>query len=307
MSRKLSSSKKPWEANRERYTWYLRPPFNHDFDRSHWWKGKEKQVKPVAALYELARRHPNVGGLLQKFQGASWYGHAFPDPIAGAKEKSILNQAIKDLGKESPALHCLCEIGLKSWPILSDSGREFWEMSARKMKGLDCRDEAEKCFSISRGAEGDVLGALFASFKHGKKGPFQFRITDDLTVGYSMAEAKRLILLHKRIEQKSLSCKEMDAALTRRVIAAYRRGYWIYAIAPDLTVEEAKSLFEIQYRRHQKAAEDVKQRARPSSSEDWLRLIVQFDNAASSSAGVNSRGFSPYKKAIDGIRFDRLV
>src|SRR5271170_7419477 len=71
-------SKNPQKENRQairaRYTWHLRPPFDKEFDGSHWWEGQSK-VDPVAALYELLRRHPLIGkGLLKRAEiySATW-------------------------------------------------------------------------------------------------------------------------------------------------------------------------------------------------------------------------------------------
>jgi len=48
----------------------LDSPFNQEFDRTQWWKD-ETDINPVAALYELARRHPLVGDLRKKFRSTS--------------------------------------------------------------------------------------------------------------------------------------------------------------------------------------------------------------------------------------------
>ena len=43
--RKAAFSKEAWQAMRARYTWYLRPPFDQEFARSHWWKN-EPRIDP---------------------------------------------------------------------------------------------------------------------------------------------------------------------------------------------------------------------------------------------------------------------
>jgi hypothetical protein len=301
---KIKSSKKIWKAIRERYTWYLQPPFNDEFDRSHWWENKT-QIDPVAALYELARRHPLVGEARSKFRHAKWYGQELRAPLVGAAEKRILNQAIKDLGKEPKAVECLCKIGLKSWPKLDWSSQEFWGMSAGKMKGLDCRDDLEQFHFISSAAIMDILRNRAISLKLGK-GVYQFRVgagrnSHSVNPVYPNAFAKGMIFLAKDVQQNPIPTAEMEAAIAREAVAAHREGRLLISVAPDLTIDEATILFEREYRKRLKFTPKVKQRAR--RPKDWLRLVEQFDNAAASSGGVNSRGFHPYRKAIDGICF----
>ena len=165
--RKTISSKENSQTMRARYTWHLRPPFNGEFDHSHWWEN-ETQIDPVAALYELARRHPQIGQLLLKLQRCKLVWTRISSSTRWRGEKRISNQAIKDLGEEPEAIFCLCEIGLKSWPKLSWSNQEFWEMSAKKMKGLDCRDDLEKCNSITQQAQSDILLKRARSLNLGK-------------------------------------------------------------------------------------------------------------------------------------------
>lgn len=139
---KTASAKDNWQAVRARYTWHLRPPFSDQFDCSHWWEGKS-QIEPVAALYELARRHPLVGQLRLK----------------GGVLKS-----------ESGAIRCLWHTGLKSWPKLDPANQEFWEDAAGHIKGLDCRHELEQCDSITLSALCTVLLKHGGALKRKAKG-----------------------------------------------------------------------------------------------------------------------------------------
>lgn len=130
---------------RARYTWHLRPPFDKEFDRKHWWDGLlDDEIKPVAALYELARRHPSVGEALLK----------------------------KELQPDCdyPAVACLRRVGLKSWPKLEASEMESWEDCAGKIKGLDCRSELEQCDSVTLSGYSDVLIKRLAALKGKTKG-----------------------------------------------------------------------------------------------------------------------------------------
>jgi hypothetical protein len=49
--RKAAFSKEAWQAMRARYTWYLRPPFDQEFDRSHRWKN-EPRIDPAPPLQD---------------------------------------------------------------------------------------------------------------------------------------------------------------------------------------------------------------------------------------------------------------
>src|ERR1041385_532346 len=169
---KPASSKEKWQAERARYAWHMRPPFRNTFDRSHWWRN-QSDVDSIAALYELARRHPRVGELRLRFRRASWYGQESRDPLVGAAEREMASQACHDLGKEPDAIHCLCLIGLKSWPALGSRNQEFWEMSAGRLKGVDCRHDIERCASVTREGLADILIRRMVSLNLGK-GAFQF-------------------------------------------------------------------------------------------------------------------------------------
>jgi|SRR5665213_7919 len=303
-NRKTISSKENWQALRTRYTWHLRPPFNDEFDHSHWWE-HETQIDPVAALYELARRHPRVGQLWLKFKSASWYGHELPPhPLGGAVEKKILNQSIKDLGKEPHAIMCLCQIGLKSWPTLGWSNQEYWEMSAEKMKGLDCRDDSMRCNSITQQAESDILLKRARSLKLGKSA-FLFEVgagrnNKSVAPAHPQAFAKGMYLLAKHTQQNPITPAEMESAIARNAVAAHREGHLLISVAPDLTLNEAKILLEREYRNHLKLRPEVKQRAR---WQDWLPLISAFENEEAKPGGKKSQAFVKYRRAVDGIRF----
>jgi hypothetical protein len=104
--RKTASSKETWQAMRARYTWHLRPPFDQEFNRSHWWKGDSK-IHPVAALYELARRHPRVGELRRTLRHSGWYGQELREPLVGTAKQKMASLAYDDLGREPAAIHCL--------------------------------------------------------------------------------------------------------------------------------------------------------------------------------------------------------
>ena len=120
-TRKASSRKETWQAIRRRYTWHLRPPFNNTFDHTHWWEG-QSGVAPIAALYELARRHPVIG-LAQESQDWSIFGVRTP-------------------------IRWALVVGLKPWIRLSTLEQHGWGLCAGNLKGLDFRHASDRCFSI---------------------------------------------------------------------------------------------------------------------------------------------------------------
>ena len=279
---KAASAKDNWQAARARYAWHLRPPFKNEFDRKHWWEKKsDSEIEPIAALYELARRHPRVGQLRLQFLNAGWYGQELRAPLSGNAEKAMVSQACDDLGRKSEAIHCLCLIGLKSWPTLGDRSQDFWASSAGKMKGLDCRDDILKCSSIILEAGGQLLARRAFSLKHPQA---------------KLALPKKL--LHGNLEDL-FSSREMEATIARFAVADYQNGQLLISVAPDLTLDHAKILFEREYRKHQKLTIAPRQRAR---SENWLPLISAFENEEAD-GGKKSQAFIKYSRAMNGIRF----
>ena len=180
---------------RERYTWHLRTPFAKAFDRTAWWeKIQTKDVHPIAALYELVRRHPRVGELRAKFIHRSWHGvelrpHKDGDQLADA----IVNDAFEDLGSGPKSLHCLCLIGLKSWNQHYAQDQEYWMMSGGRLKGVD-------------------------SLRLGKSSrPRQVRIRDNLHGRYFVSNPDQTssARLGKSIDsdQTSIDCRQIGAGL----------------------------------------------------------------------------------------------
>jgi hypothetical protein len=221
-----------WQAKRGPYTWHLRPPFKDGgFDRSQWWKGKA-DIDPVAALYEIARRHPSVG----------------------RRDSS------------TPALIVLGNIGLNSWPKLSPGHQAMWKSFAGNLKGVDCRNDEEKCYDVVWQDEGEPLNQAIA-LQRGNALP---------------------------------TVTELEAGIARRAIAAYRQGYILLAVAPELESNEAKTLLARKYSEHRIMDGTGKHRAR---LEDWLALIAVFEKDATSKDGLKFDSFNRYKRAVDSIKF----
>ena len=271
---------------RERYTWHLHPPFNNEFDHSHWWEGQSK-IEPAAALYELARRHPRIGQLWLKFKRASWYGQELRCPLVGAAEKKMVSQAFNDLGKESAAIHCLCLIGLNSWPKLHWSDQEYWLDTAGKIKGLDCRPDIGQCQNINAQAGGELIGKR--RFRLNRKGRHKRLTREEFDA-----------LVSKDIIKNPFGADEWNAAITRHAIEELHKGHLLFSVAPDLTLAEAKNLFEREYGLHRKLTLEGKQRAR---WENWLPLIAAFENEEAQPGGKKSPAFIRYRRTLDGVRF----
>ena len=255
--RKAATPKEDWQATRARYTWHLRPPFNDGFDHTHWWKG-QSETEP-GALYELARRH--------------WLICAYRQGALNLP-KTVKIHPIIFLG-----LH-----GLQSWPKLGLPLQEIWGMVAGNIKGVDCRDDSRKCFSIESESYGRIkFKRAFTTKKYQTK---------------TVKEASCLI--EGDIVKRPPSTLEIETEIKREAVAAYRNGYLLIAVATDLTADNAESLMAKEYSQHRKESWEHKQRAR---WENWLPLISEFEDAVISKHGVKSKLFTRYRRIIDGINF----
>jgi hypothetical protein len=136
---KSTSSKENWQAVRARYTWHLRPPFDKEFDGSHWWNGQSK-FEPEAILYELARRHPLV--------------HETPPeqiPLPGVSPVTL-----PPFLEPWPSLRLTQRLGMRSWPKLTASEQQSWKSSLGIMKGLDRRSEKALCVNVTELARASI-------------------------------------------------------------------------------------------------------------------------------------------------------
>lgn len=265
---------------RERYTWHLRPPFKDEFDLSHWWNN-EQQIKPVAALYELARRHPLVGEPRLRVRDTSWYKAQTCDrPLSGP----VLRQALVDLKQKSEALRCLCLIGSKPWPLLSEKDQRLWSSAARKMKGVDCRSVRESCYRLP---SSNLEIAMWPSDPptHG------LQILDDCIA--PGPQGKRL----------RFSDDPLEAEIARHAIGAHRQGYILIAVASDLTAEKAAPALVETYREHPDLYPQGKSGQR-AYWKKWLLRILAFENAETNRAQkAKSQVFNLYRIALEGLFF----
>jgi|GEM_PF-4676609 len=196
------------KSNRDRYTWYLRPPFKTIFDPTQWWNNEESK-DPVAALYELTRRHPLVGDLRLKFINAEWHAHEVGPPLTGVAELGLMYKSLQDLEREHGAVRCLCFIGLKPWSKLSSHDKKFWKESVWRLKGLDYRPAIEQCNSLTTTAlhrasvtpltpeqiEKDIISSALLAHRHGH---VLIAVAPDL----AMDDANRLLMCAYQDYQK---------------------------------------------------------------------------------------------------------
>jgi hypothetical protein len=255
MPQKAKSKKQDKRATRQMYTWHLN---DSKFDRTQWWQNiPDGKIEPVAAVYELVRRHPII--------------------LAG-------RMGILDLRKRHwlDPIKYLSVYGLKSWPNLNQKLQFCWRKVAGNLKGVDCRDASSQCASI----EADVATQIKVERAFTQKRYRQITIE------------KVSALIEKDIIKNPPSAKEMEAGIQRHALAAYRNGYLLLAVAPDLVAEKAKSLMTQEYREHQVQHRIHKQRAR---YKDWLPLISSFENSTLRHEKDSSQVFIRYRRAIDGI------
>ena len=254
---------------RDNYTWQLRPPFAEIFDSKPWWtQARDAAIDSVAALYELARRHPRVGALRTKFLTSNWHGQELGPPLAGRAFRRMADAAFKDVGDQHAAIHCLCLIGLKAWISLDLKDREFWEMSAGKLKGVDCRDRGAQCVGlISDGLNELILASV--SRLNLPNGSLQFHVEatrGDTPARVAAANPHLADAATKRIaaefQKNPPRASELEAVIARNAGAAFRNGEFIFTLAPDLTHERAVAIFAEAYRAEQAEAGLEPQRGR---------------------------------------------
>jgi hypothetical protein len=263
--RLAASPRETWQAMRARYTWHLRPPFNKAFDHSHWCKGKP-EPEPAAALYELARRHP----------------------LAGNQHRESPGQPGSAPSVDSEALDLLAMDGLKAWPQLTPDTQEMWVDSAGNMKGVDCRDPNEQCYPI----------CLLAPSRLQVRRLCEIAKRPEVK---GMTSAELYQFAAQDLIKHPLPVEEVEAAVARMAVEAYRKGHCLLAVALDLPADKAAALMAENYRHLPRLNRNRKQRAR---SENWLALIAEFEDAETTIAGgVKSQSFVRYRRAMDGLRF----
>lgn len=263
--RKAASYKLAWEANRQRYTWHLRPPFARRFDCSHWWKGlPDSKIEPVAALYELARRHPIIPEI----------------PAAAALIKATAAQELLDplrsFYERRPSLRSTRLLAMTSWPKLEKFQQDDWKSSIGKMKGLDLRQMNSLCFNVTELARSAV---------------------------YQTRENDRKLFNYPHVgDYSEPTDQEWETAIAQQAIAAHRQGHLLLSVVPDLAADKVASLTAKIYYDHQRHFPPTKQKHR-ARSQDWLDIISKFEDAENRKDKDMSQLFIRYRRVMDAISF----
>jgi hypothetical protein len=282
---KKEKANQSWQVVRASYTWHLRPPFVQEFNRSHWWEG-DSEIHPVAALYELARRHPRVGELRLKFRHARWYGQELRAPLLGDARERMVSDLSVDLEQEPWPILYLCRVGLKTWPTLGCDEQQLWKMGVGNMKGVDCRVDSEKCESVTRRAEEE------ATWK-------------PLWRAYTALNVSALeeIIGSSQHGQQLIDPQDIEACIPEIASEAYRKGRWLISVAPDLAQQDAERLLASEYQKLRRQRDKARGSGKPRARvQRWVELISGFENAETG-GGANANGFNPYRAALEGIQF----
>jgi hypothetical protein len=267
---KTGSSKKIWQAQRARYTWHLHPPFVDKFDHLHWWKNEPNKAEPSAALYELVRRHPTVMEALR-----TDYSFTKPLPPPLPKVVWLLTKATICGGKPP-----LC---LSKWPDLHQENQKSFERFCGTLKGIDQRPDSEKCFVV-KPSEYDMALSK----------------TPDVpnpTLLVELRSEEPLVRVSYSPPGEPITQLDREKSIGEQAALAYRSGYLLLAVAPDLAEQEAQDLLAKQYRCRVRKS---KPRAR---WENWLPLIAAFEDGEAK-GGAKSDAFNHYRRVMDSITLD---
>jgi len=219
-----NSASSPAVSSRDNYFWYLEDPWAQRFERSHWWdQTSGEQPNSLAAAYELARRHPQIGRAFQEFARRSWFGRGM------GLHAEFEAKAAQEIGNRT--VISLCLIGLKSWSQLSKNEREFWIDSAGRIKGLK-HFNRRICRSLDLRAKG--------------RAALQF--SDHLNAEGAKGES----LYQQMVEQ----------AISREAVDALRAGNLVFSIPNDLSREEARTLLTREYARRRRGRRSPQKRCR---------------------------------------------
>lgn len=300
-----------WEPIREQFTWHLRPPFaegsngKRRFDCTHWWDKSPDEITPAAALYELARRHPDVGRALKE----------------GDCDK-------KEQSQQSYRLGFLCQHGLSNWKTLAASvvggspQTEVWEFFIGKLKGLDFRDET----SLFRCVTEDALTTLYSRDRILGE-PFPFRTVENETAPSRKSSVEEF---HSFISDlKSLIGPSFEErfreAIKKDAILYHNRGMLLFACAPDVTKDRAIELFNkrfmsgrwhaTQKRRPQRERKKTKtargkpleQKTSIDEVQGWLKTISAFEDDFQKKRVIDHNLYTDYCRIFDGVRLTDKV
>jgi hypothetical protein len=279
--RKVIPSKSQREAIRKRYTWHLRDP---DFDCSHWWKRKDStdysEIAPLAALYEVVRRHPKVPGIPYP-----------PIPVPAAFDPDNRYKIASDLYEMFPppeSFRFLSRFARRSWLKLTRDQRERWKSSIGKMKSFDERsNESLSC---------NLTCATYLALLRAQE-EIERETTASMPPEYSGLGLWGWASFPSQ--------PEWEKAIADEAVKAHRQGRVLIAIESHLAADKAVAAMKKAYLAHSYV--DSSPVTRPRSRwKQWLDIIVAFENSVADEpapAKANSQLFVRYRRVIDGIVF----
>ena len=281
---KKKSTKETRQAEHNRFLWHLNLPFKSEFDRTLWWeKTPETKVEPVAALYELMRRHPMVGELRKKFHSASWYGIELRPKLVGAARIEMLKHFITDAYDLPNTNKVLCTIGLKCWANLTSEQRIEWSRVAGKIKGVESRETYGLCMPLTELAWSQLRAERAVNIA-----PPDKKVSSKAI----MANAEEDIKLHPFTKD------DYNAAIARLAVYAHDMGYLIYAIAEDSKIDDVVSALKKQFSHYQTLFKIPQNRA-PCQS--WLDRISALEGGKIKVQESKSQTFARYCRIFKDV------
>lgn len=198
------------------------------------------------------------------------------------------------------SLYWTCLVGLKSWAKLDYVERKNWQSNVGNLKGLDCRWEELQCRSINQLAHWKIIDERKATLR--KKGQINDNPHEQPDDEWEANRKKNLSVLHNDMAVNPPTAEEWEAAIAYRAVEAYRQGYLLLAVVPDLQSDKAASLMQKVYGSTKRRFASPKQRARWNN---WQPLIAEFENEELQRGGKlkKSQAFIQYRRALDGIIF----
>ena len=168
---------------------------------------------------------------------------------------------------------------MKSWPKLTNKEKEDWKSNIGKVKGFDLRPAKSLCINVVELAHLAVWQARneAAKFLSGAEYPARglgWYPTDD----------------------------EYGVAVAKQAVEAFRKGYLILGVAPDLKQDKAESVLMEIYSKHS-LPNPFSKRSQRARWQDWLPCISRFEDAETSEHKAKSQEFAHYRRLVDGIRF----
>jgi hypothetical protein len=225
------------------------------FDRSHWWKNDSSLVCLESGTYELLRRHPSV------------------------EEIHRTQQPYKDENTDCLQGFLQCS-GLKSWPALPDSEKQWFFDVLRERYPGNGRDLTQRVFSITSQSV-------------------------DLTQGIDPSAA--LAIVPKLSAEDRKTADEARLNEIRRLAGEHHQeGRILIAISPNFgSLEDALDLFEKCFLQHRKKPAEIGR----SRFKDWLPIIAEFEEGEDKLTATTIRNadlFRRYKDIFKDVRLQKV-